>query len=320
MSIRISEYTASDWVRLRPLSHPIKRFRYRRIDRAYCRIAPPPESLELLAGQLRGRQVVVTIAFNDFELIQFQVESIRRFVRDAVHLIADNSSDESVNQEIEKHCQGEGVPYVRLPRNPWQGLAKASRSHGQAMNWVWRRILKPTRPARFGFIDHDLFPTRACDPFEPLQRMTFHGDKRWVGQRWFLWAGYCFFRFDAVEHIDLDFSQDWFVGLDTGGANWESLYSHFDPDNMPDRMIYEAPILPGIDQSRAYIEWRDDWLHEVGLAGDLTLRVRKRQVVLQLLQELTSERGFARADELLQGRGDLVETTRAERNRQVTKS
>ena len=53
---------------------------------------------------------------------------------------------------------------------------------------------------------------------------------------------------------------------------------------MPQRTIREFAALPGTELRRAYCEWRGDWLHEVGLDGDLSLKAKKREVVLRLLE------------------------------------
>lgn len=283
----LREYTLSDWARLRPILHSIKALRYRLIDRAYCRQSPPDGTLESLISLCRDRQVIVSIAFNDNELILAQAKRVRDFIPHATYLIADNSSNADAASAIERHCRTYGLPYIRLPKNPWQGRSAASRSHGQAMNWVWQQILRPARPSSFGFIDHDLIPTNACDPFQKLQTLPFYGDKRWAKDRWFLWAGYCFFRFAEAEETGLDFSQDWFIGLDTGGANWRRIYSKWDPALLPDRKIREASILPNVELRQAYIEWRDDWVHEVGLAGDRALRAQKRKAFLELIDTLS---------------------------------
>ena len=123
--------------------------------------------------------------------------------------------------------------------NPWHSF---SRSHGIALNWVWHNILRPGSPRAFGFIDDDLFPTAPDDPFAPLDTQDFFGLVRQEGQKWFLWAGYCTFRFDAVKDKPLDFGQDWFIGLDTGGANWSVLYQHVDRGIFGSRKPSSSPI------------------------------------------------------------------------------
>ena len=141
-----------------------------------------------------------------------------------------------------------GAHYLRLPPNPWT-RRNDSRSHGIALNWVWRNVIKPGAPHAFGFIDDDMFPVAPVDPFAPLATHAFYGDTRTAGPRWFLWAGYCFFRYDAVADKRLDFGLDWFVGLDTGGANWDVLYRDVDPKSLPARRIEPfagtCPTSPG---------------------------------------------------------------------------
>jgi hypothetical protein len=151
------------------------------------------------------------------------------------------------------------------------------------MNWSWRNLIKPIRPVQFGFLDHDLIPTKPCDPFADLGDKPFYGDKRWNNGRWFLWAGYCFFRFDMVANRKLDFGLDWFVGLDTGGANWGRLYRNFDPKLLRDRTIQTLPVWRDVRLEDAYFEVREEWLHEVGVAGLTTLRAAKRSRFKELM-------------------------------------
>ncbi len=285
MPKKLADYSRIDWLRLRPITQFIKLARYNRANARYCQLLPRVGEMPSIIDRCQGNRVMVTIAFNDPEVVQVQAKLIQRFTQDSIHVVADNSSDDSAAKSIEENCRAANVQYVRLPNNPWQGQSVASRSHGQAMNWVWQRIHLIAEPTAFGFIDHDLFPTTACDPFEPLLRHAFYGDKRWASDRWFLWAGFCFFRFQDVASLKLDFSQDWFLGLDTGGANWDSLYRRTDPARLPDRPVYPIDILPDIAMKKAYVEWRGDWLHEVGLDGDLCLRTAKRKAMLRLLQE-----------------------------------
>ncbi|PBC06777.1 hypothetical protein CK230_30230 [Mesorhizobium sp. WSM3859] len=268
---------------MQPLTHAVKTARYRKIDRRFLSLPAKAGDIAGIRYAARGRHVLLTTAFGDAQCLDLQVRLVRRLVRSDLHIVADNSISEAAAEENRQVCVARGVPYVRLPANPWT-IKNPSRSHGAALNWMWHNVLKPAAPAAFGFLDQDLFPTQPCDPFEPLQDVAFYGDLRRAGARWYLWAGYCFFRFDAVARKPLDFGLDWFAGLDTGGANWEVLYRDVDPNALPQRPITAFAALPGNDLKQAYCEWRGSWLHEVGLDGDLSLKAKKREAVLRLLE------------------------------------
>lgn len=284
----LSDYSWVDLLRLQPLIHGLKTRRYRRIDRDYLRLPAPDGDLARLAAELTGRNVLVTVAFEDHEPLELHLRLCRRFVPGCVHLVADNSATTAGAEAIRRVAAREAAAYVRLPTNPWT-RRNPSRSHGAAMNYVWHHLLKPGRPARFGFLDHDLFPTAPDDPFAVLDEVAWYGDLRHAGTRWFLWAGYCFFRYDAVADVPLDFGLDWFAGLDTGGANWEHLYHDVDPERLPQRPIRTVPAWEGADPAQACLEWRGTWLHEVGFGDDRSHRREKRAAVKALLAPLLAD-------------------------------
>ncbi len=295
----LHEYTWRDWRRLRPLAHRVKEHRYRRIDRRYLSRQPPcpeppcPEPFCLASScsgvastrdAIGGQKAVFSIAFNDPETIELQIRAIHRFLPSVVYVVVDNSSDPDAASRIGELCDKARIAYVRLAPNPWNGR-NASRSHGLAMNAVWQHLVRPGAPTQFGFIDHDLFPTAMTDPFSQLGEDVCYGDQRWAGSKWFLWAGFCFFDTVKVNQLedDLDFGLDWFAGLDTGGANWKTLYRHLPPAAMKQRRIREVAVWEDVDPKLAYFEWRDDWIHEVGLAGDRQYKEKKRCVLREIL-------------------------------------
>lgn len=285
--IALRDYGLWDWRHLRPVTHAYKTIRYRVTDSLFLRRRARAGDIRGVRKAAHGRHVLVTVAFGDAQCLGIQLRLTRGLVHHDLHIVADNSVSDAAACENKRVCDLYGVPYVRLPANPWT-VKNPSRSHGAALNWIWHNVLKPARPTAFGFLDQDLFPTLPCDPFEPLGRVAFYGDIRRRGPRWFLWAGYCFFRFAAVEHKAMDFGPDWFPHqLDTGGANWKVLYRYADLNTLPQRPVTAFPVLPGIDLGRAYCEWRGDWLHEVGLDGDLSLRAMKRDAVLRLVESVS---------------------------------
>lgn len=282
----LREYDWLDLLRLQPLFHAYKAARYARTDRNYLSRKLPAGEVEALCQRISGQNVLVTIAFNDAQLIEWHLRLCNKFVPSHVHLVADNSSDDGKARAIREVSLKHGALYIRLPANPWTARGNGSRSHGAAMNLVWQQLIRPGAPQAFGFLDHDLFPTAPDDPFAVLQKHDWYGDFRSAGDRWFLWAGYCFFRFDKVRNVPLDFGLDWFAGLDTGGANWNILYRHADRTALPDRGIREVAAIDGIAKGKACFEWRGTWLHETGFGDDRSMRAEKRLALAGLLEPL----------------------------------
>lgn len=279
-----SDYSRADWKRLRPLTEGVKTFRYHAVDRLYRMRRARVGDAAAVARAIGGRKALFTIAFEDPEAIGWQAALVRHFVPGALHVIVDNSLDDDVALEIERASQQQGVAYIRAPRNPWPA---PSRSHGIALNWVWHNIVRPGKPEAFGLLDDDLFPTASDDPFANLSTQEVFGFVRSAAPphaaRWFLWAGFCMMRFSAVRDLDLDFGQDWFLGLDTGGGNWRVLYRHLDLASLAQPLVREVPYRDGIEARQGPFQWLGTWLHEVGQMGHPEIMADKRRVVASIL-------------------------------------
>lgn len=279
----LSEYTFDDWKRLRPLMHRLKTARYRWIDRRYRAQPPVVGDTAAAARLIAGRKVLFTVAYRDPEAIDWQAALVRHFVPGAIYIVVDNSPENAEAKAIEAIAARHGVPYLRAPENPWK---KSSRSHGIVLNWIWHTIIRPGAPEAFGLIDHDLFPTKPSDPFAPLSQQSVYGYVRHTEPptgRWFLWAGYTMMKFAAVRDLDLDFGQDWFIGLDTGGGNWDPLYSRLDLDKLAKADSRFLPYRDGIELREGPLQWCDGWLHEVGQMGEPEVMKDKRRVVASIL-------------------------------------
>ena len=282
MPMRFSEYTLQDHLRFRPLIQGLKTLKYRITDARYMAVPPLVGDLEALRKTIAGKTIMLTVAFEDPAGLDMHASLVERYVSVDHHIIADNSRDAENAARNRGVAASTGALYLHLPPNPWTER-NDSRSHGIALNWLWGNLIKPGRPQAFGFVDDDLFPVMPVDPFAPLADHECYGDWRMAPPRWFLWAGYCFFRFDAVADRALDFGLDWFVGLDTGGANWESLYRHLDFDRLPHRPVERITALPDLSLDEAYFERRVEWIHEVGWPKDQVTRDRKRVALTRML-------------------------------------
>jgi hypothetical protein len=287
-----SEYSAREWTRLRPLVERYKYAGYQLRMELHLRRPAAVGDLGALRSRIAGRRVLVAIAFNDPGFVERQIALVKRHVADCVHLIADNSTDEAAARRIEATATAAGCAYLRLRAGPWLKPEQGGRSHGLAMTWVWRKLLRPARPAAFGFIDHDIFPTRPTDPFAPLRDHVVAGqvrDRSGGRERWYLWAGFCFFRFEAVERRPLNFSLDWAAGLDSGGANWFSLYRYLQPAEVLDLGVRHEPI-EGAGEVELRLEWIGDWLHAGNFSLPLSLPEAVRGPLLERKRAALEER------------------------------
>jgi hypothetical protein len=294
------EYTLREWRRLRPLVERYKHARYQFRFAYHVRRQPPGlQQLDELAVRIRGRNLLVTIAFNDVELIEHQVALVREHVPGCVHLIADNSSSEQVASTVRQVATDRGACYLRTPRGPWHSVGHGGRSHGLAMTWLWRNVIRQTQPVAFGFLDHDIFPLRRTNPFDLVAGYPVGGSIRVHTGRWYLWAGFCFFQFEAVRKTALNFSTDWYAGLDTGGCNWSKLYRSLDRSRVKDPGLIFEEVGPDIPPDVGRFEFLGDWLHEANFHTPLTLdpdfrqkvRARKRQLLVGRLESaMTNER------------------------------
>lgn len=282
----LSEYGWNDWRRLRPLTHWLKTRRNAADREQFVRLPARAGDVAALVARIRGQRLLVTVAFDDADALSMQLPLVARFVPQAIHVVADVSMDEAAARDNAAVAARHGVAYVRLPANPWLRPDQASRTHGLSINWVWRNIVQPGEPKMFGFLDDDIFPTAPDDPFALLDRQPIAGVLRRVGTRWFLSIGFSMYRFDAVKDLPLDFGQDWFKGLDTGGANWQIFFRHLDFAKLRFVDYRKLPYQPGADPATAPIEWYGVWLHEVGSTrrdGYAELAADKRRTIRNLL-------------------------------------
>jgi hypothetical protein len=298
------DYSWKEWRRIRPLVDRYKHARYQMYSAYMIHRTAPPLSMVAIRDQIRGKNVIASIAFNDFERIEQQARLVRQFVKDAAYLICDNSSNSAIAGYVAEMANRQNILYVRLPRSPWCDR-DFSRDHGFAMTWVWRHVIRPGQPRSFGFVDQDMYPLRPTDPFAPLASYPIAGRVmayepsahcERIGH-WYLWAGFCFFRFGAVRRIGLNFGLDPLAGFDTGFLNWHRLYRYLDRSRVPEPPFIVQPILPNIPAEECAIELIGDWLHESRFRN-LELHEAKRQWVQELLAPLLVSEADNAVDQL----------------------
>lgn len=179
---------------------------------------------------------IITVAYNHVRLIEKQIELVKCHVTDEnyLHVVVDNSPSRSARKQIKEICLREGVGYVPVPmfidklichRIFGNGL-----SHGAALNWMFYHFLKQQKPVRFALIDHDAFPMADYSFVDKLGERDFYGVERVREEGWYVWPGWCVFRFDALDDCGPNFLPYYLKGtfLDAGGGNFPRFYGRYD--------------------------------------------------------------------------------------------
>ena len=96
--------------------------------------------------------LILTVAFNNEQLIERQIELIRDNIKDDNYryMVADNSTSRQKRKLIQEVCQRYGIDYIPVPFGI--GIltnCQCAISHGAALNWVYYHVLQKMKPKRW---------------------------------------------------------------------------------------------------------------------------------------------------------------------------
>ena len=234
-------------------------------SRKYCGIDADLKSHGFnLSNNSFGNKILYFVnAFNNEVLIKTSISMFKKHAtKDDLLIVTDNSQNLEKREIIKNICSSEGIYYVPLPENP---RTQPNLNHGLALNYTYYQIVKKLKPFAFGFIDHDIFPTKKLDIKNKLMNSSMYGWKLDYRHKKYPWFGafylsvcFSFFKYDYVKDMQLNFMPtvilrwNMVTGLDTGGGNYKILYSK---DNLKDILFAKHTKNPN------GTEWLDDWIH-----------------------------------------------------------
>lgn len=228
---------------------------------------------EMVNSNIDADMDLITIAFNNPKMIEYQVKLVKKYVKDNYsYVIADNSTNEVDSIKIKDICIKERIHYLRLPLNPYNGkYSMGSYSNGAAMNYMYKNYIQVRNTRFFGFLDHDIFPIKDSSIVAILKKQAFWGTLRCVPTQnnyccVYPWAGFCFFDKNRFTKKGFDFMPVKGIG-DTGASNYIDCFL---PIIRTDEFLeYEFADLKRVDiegacgspQSSQYEIINGSWIH-----------------------------------------------------------
>ena len=242
-----------------------KNLRNEMMDKAFRRAGRAERDRFLAGFNADGRPVVFAVAFNTPWVVDLLTASWAEHVADAILVVVDNSKDDAVRLTHREICRVRGVAYVELPKNrEWH----PNRSHAIAMNWIYYNLVEAVKPVVFGFLDHDCFPIGPVSFAERLEGRCAYG-LVWRATRdpakWYFWAGFGFFRYAVTSGRAVDFKHVYEWGADTGGRNWEPIFSTLQASDLREAKDERVPAGDGAPVSRMQII--DERFNHIGKAS-----------------------------------------------------
>lgn len=214
---------------------------------------------------------LIIVAFNDVNLIRYQHNLMKKYVKNGLPIVCDNSNHSEKATEIFEYCQKNNLTYIKVPyffaENP-------SCNHARALNWIMKNIVFKRRK-NFLIIDHDIFPFDIVDIDDYFTKPMFGKINR-RGNYWYFPPIFCGFSFEFLKKFKPNFMPCRIEKqrLDTGGTNYLRIYQYLAADDYKE---YEAKYInirtlnffdfcdSSQDDYRDRIEIIDDkWLHLCG--------------------------------------------------------
>lgn len=219
--------------------------------------------------------ILVTVAFNNPELIKAQIKALNsKLTDDYLLVVCDNSSLPKAREQIKVDCQELNTIYQTSHKVTAKFANSAS--HGKALDWIFGQILPVSDCKWIGSLDHDIFPRTKTSLEKKIQKALCYGLRQERGDKWYLWPGFQLFRAKVLKNSKFSFMPA--SGLDTGGANWNWIYSKLPKHkvifaNQSYRQLVQksgkASLLPLTKQEQKeqlvesdnLVEVLDDWNH-----------------------------------------------------------
>jgi hypothetical protein len=278
----------SDLINNNPLVRYFKNVRNHFFNEFFINLSP--KKVELPPGwyQKNHKEVCFSIAYNQTTCVEILIRSWHKYCHQTDLVIVDNSSNQRDRIQTESICKKLGAPYIGLPVNlEWS----PNRSHALALNWSYYNLVLNWKPELFGFLDFDCFPFSEFDLRSSVSNFNVFGSKRTSRKNqlcWNVWPGFAFYRLSRLAQFKINFTHSIELGLDTGGTNWETLYSKLNPAEV--RFVdSDSMVVQGLDEDITLSSVIHNSFLHIGSAGHKKKYITVDKI-MQVLDKLNARK------------------------------
>ena len=167
---------------------------------------------------------VFIFAFNRPDLLELQVDSLRKFNQDLLYItVVQDKHDDSYDDEFKKICNEIDVELVT---HNAQSNRTASQYHADSVQFVYDNLLRDGDVVLF--LDHDMFAIEEMNLTEMLGSNDVLGLYQERETVKYIWPGMMLFKYDSLKNLEFSFSPGSHNGqmLDTGGGTYRLFESN----------------------------------------------------------------------------------------------
>lgn len=158
-----------------------------------------------------NKTAVIIVTFNISNLIEKQIELIKKFCKDDHDIIVvDNSNNLNVANDIKNIVNSLNCNYLKT-----NSPSDFSESHAAACNFAYKQFRKTYKYILL--LDHDNFPTEDFKVSSVIIDKVIGGTGQKRGAIYYYWPGCLMINNELIDTDMVDFSTNPRLSLDTGG-------------------------------------------------------------------------------------------------------
>ena len=169
---------------------------------------------------------VFIFAFNRPDLLELQVDSLRKFNQNLLYItVVQDKHEDSYDEDFTTICEEIDVELVI---HNAQSNRTASQYHADSVQFVYDNHLSDGDVVLF--LDHDMFAIEEMNLLEMLGTHDVLGLYQERGPVKYIWPGMMLFKYDSVKNLQFSFSPGSYNGqlLDTGGGTYRLFGANLD--------------------------------------------------------------------------------------------